>query len=193
MVKQVLYSDILSEITLYPSWLSGAEDFFLDLKTQVDWKTRDIEIFGRTHKIPRLESFVGESDLSYIYSGKQYLAADWPANMRHVADRIRVEFSWPTNCALLNYYRDGKDSMGWHSDDEPELGLNPTIMILSLGYARDFQLRKKSDKSVKLNIRLDSGSLLVMKGAVQSEWQHGLPKRAKAGERISCTYRYIGK
>jgi len=92
---------------------------------------------------------------------------------------------------LLNYYRNGRDSNGWHSDDEPELGDNPVIASLSLGAPRDFQLRSKRDKSLKQTLSLEHGSLLVMRGTTQRCWQHQIPKRANAASRINLTFRTI--
>ena len=92
---------------------------------------------------------------------------------------------------LINYYRDGQDSTGWHADDEPELGKDPVIASISLGATRDFQLRHNRDKNQKISIALQHGSLLLMQGTTQSCWQHQIPKRVQAEPRINLTFRTI--
>ena len=100
----------------------------------------------------------------------------------------------PFNCVLLNLYRDGQDSMGWHSDDEPELGPDPSVASLSLGATRRFQLRRRRDRRTRVDLDLRHGSLLVMGPPTQAHWQHAVPKRPKAsgaGPRVNLTFRYI--
>jgi len=178
-------------IELYPDWLPNSEYLFDTLKFNVAWKSRDIQIFGREVKVPRLEYWTGEAGISYSYSGQQYVSAGWIDNLGGVVERITSEFSWSPNGALLNYYRDGQDSMGWHSDNEQELGLMPVVTILSLGCQRELYFRKRLEQKTKLTVNLASGSLLVMKGDLQRHWQHSLPKRRSVGSRISVTFRLI--
>lgn len=118
-------------------------------------------------------------------------ATPWHSLVSSIKRKVESVCDYQFNSVLLNYYRDGQDSNGWHSDDEAELGINPVIASISLGAARDFHLRYKKDKGVKQSILLESGSLLLMKGETQSYWQHQIPKRAKADGRINLTFRFI--
>ena len=112
--------------------------------------------------------------------------------LKKIKTRIEEVSEVKFNTVLLNLYRDGSDSNGWHSDDEPELGRNPVIASLSFGAERVFQLRNKSDKSLRKNILLEDGSLLLMKGATQHNWQHQIPKSKKITRpRINLTFRSI--
>ncbi len=114
------------------------------------------------------------------------------AGLAALRDRLRKELGVPFNSVLANLYRDGRDAMGWHSDDEPELGAEPVIASLSLGAARRFVLRRRDDHAVKQTLVLAPGSLLVMRGACQRDWQHALPRTAKpVGPRLNLTFRHI--
>lgn len=169
----------------------NSEAVFEQLKDLPIWTSRQIQLFGKYHVIPRLESWVADPGLSYRYSGKTYTPAIWPEELSNIRDSIELEFGWRANGCLLNRYRSGVDSMGWHADNEPELGLNPTVFILSLGSNRDIMFRALDPMSRKIKIFLSSGDLLLMSGGLQHHWQHSLPKRAHADERISCTFRQI--
>jgi len=177
-------------VELYPDWNQNS-GLFDSLKQQAVWQRRTIRLFGKTHPIPRLESWVGDQGVCYVYSGQTYVASGWPDILLPVVESLRRQFGWQANGALLNYYRNGSDSMGWHSDDEPELGPNPSLAILSLGASRQMQLRNIENPSQKLSVNLTPSSLLWMHGSVQHHWQHALPKRARSEERISVTFRKI--
>ena len=163
------------------------------LKHEVAWQSRFIHLFGKDILIPRLEHWTSESDVSYTYSGQKYCSRGWLPCLHAIVKRLSAELSWSVNGALLNYYRNGDDSMGWHADNEPELGKEPVIAILSLGSARTIAFRLKEDKTIKLTVILEPGSLLVMKAKTQSFWQHSIPKRRHHEERISVTFREIKK
>lgn len=192
VVKQCLFQEGLNEISVYSGWLQDDPiDLFEALKNTVLWQSRQITLFGRAHTIPRLESFVGEQGVAYGYSAARYEANGWPVALQTSMVALSAQLGWQPNAALLNYYRNGADSMGWHADDEPEMGREPTVAILSLGATRDLRFRRRDDHKTVLNAKLDAGSLLLMSGNIQHQWQHALPKRANAGERISCTFRKI--
>ncbi|MFQ3261162.1 alpha-ketoglutarate-dependent dioxygenase AlkB family protein [Reinekea sp.] len=187
-----LIDDGLSCVEVYSDWLDNADACFEKLLQEIDWKYREITLFGTQHTIPRKEAWVGEKGIAYRYSGHTYIANGWPEGLIKLPKLINRHFGWQANSALLNYYADGQQSMGWHSDNEPELGVDPTIVILSLGESRTLQLRHKSEKSKKHAIDLAHGSLLVMSKETQQNWQHAIPKRMKVKQpRISCTFRCV--
>lgn len=176
-----------------PGWLSAAEadKAFKALLEEVDWKCPKIRMFGKWIDQPRLLDWQGDKPLEYRYSGQTLVAQPW----HRAADAIRRRLEHTTgmhfNTVLLNYYRDGRDSMGWHSDDEPELGKDPVIASVSLGAARDFAVRGRTQTDEKYKLKLEHGSLLWMKAGFQQLYQHALPKRAQAAPRINLTFRYI--
>jgi len=159
----------------------------------LQWEQRDITLFGRRIPQPRLTSWYGDPDAHYTYSGLNLHPLPWhPALLelrRLLQEKLRHDF----NSVLANAYRDGHDSMGWHADDEKELGPKPLIASLSLGEGRRFLLRKKLEKNSKsVGLQLEHGSLLVMQGDSQSRYMHSLPKTRKpAGLRINLTFRQV--
>lgn len=135
--------------------------------------------------MPRKVAFLGEKGLSYSYSGITHEAVPWTP----IISKIREKLGWESNCVLANLYRDGKDSVAYHSDDEK--GLNPTIMSVSFGGSRRFLLKEKSSKRV-LEVILEDGSLLVMGGNTQLFWEHSIPKtKKKVSPRINLTFRKV--
>jgi alkylated DNA repair dioxygenase AlkB len=184
-----------AELLLYPQFIAPPDSARLlaTLGEEIHWRQDRIRLFGREHAIPRLQQFQGEPGLRYRYSGLELDAEPWHPLIEQLRQKIaRVEPS-PFNCVLLNYYRDGSDSMGWHSDDEPELGRDPVIASLSLGQARRFVLRHRQDpQQPRIELTLDDGSLLLMRGRTQHGWQHALPRTRRAcSARINLTLRYI--
>lgn len=178
-------------IGLYPDWLKNSDSFFHYCQQVIDWQSRKIRLFGQEHTIPRLECWLAEPGVDYGYSGQRYHGQGWPEKFRPVLKDLASTTGFQPNGALPNYYRSGQDTMGWHADDESELGINPTVAILSLGSARDFHFRNIHEHSRKLKLKLPAGSLLFMSGAVQHHWQHAVPRRAQGQPRISCTFRTI--
>ncbi|MBY6205357.1 alpha-ketoglutarate-dependent dioxygenase AlkB family protein [Halomonas denitrificans] len=177
-----------------PRWLDpgAALGVFERLLREVDWQRRSVKMFGREVPQPRLIAFQGDEGVSYRYSGGDYLAAPWHPEVGLLRDRLAEELGVGFTSALLNLYRDGADGMGWHADDEPELGREPTIASISLGAARRFLLRNRDDRSRRFEYRLGAGSLLVMEGDLQHHWQHRVPKTARpVGPRINLTFRRI--
>lgn len=164
------------------------------LQQQVAWRQDSVRLFGREHRVPRLHQWFGDPGKVYRWSGLTMQPEQWTRELR--ALRLRVEHAAATrfNSVLANWYRDGKDSMGWHADDEPELGPQPVIASLSLGAERDFLLRYRDRDANVANVKLSlpNGSLLIMAGATQQSWQHSLPKRNKINAaRINLTFRRI--
>lgn len=164
---------------------------FNRLLRETMWRQEKITLFGNTHKVPRLSCWMADAGLDYCYSNMTMQPVAWSPLLRAVNSRIREATGYDFNSVLINYYRDGRDSNGWHSDDEPELGKQPIIASVSLGSARDFMLRYKPDHKIKFRLALQSGSLLLMSGNTQRCWQHSIPKRAHADARINLTFRNI--
>lgn len=179
-------------------WLTKAEAdrIFETLLEETPWRQGSLTLFGRTVLEPRLTAWFGDRD--YTYSGRTLRACPWPDTVRLLRDRVMASTGANFNSVLLNRYRDGKDSMGLHSDDEPELGSNPVIASVSLGAARRFLVEPKrprgepKPRSAGREWSLEHGSLLVMGGRCQHDFKHGVPKAAAvSGERINLTFRLI--
>lgn len=183
-----------SEITYFPVFLDAQEanEYFRKLKTKVPWQQDTIKVYGKTYPQPRLTALYGNNGKPYSYSNiimqPQVFSKELLAIKQKIEEITQIEF---TSC-LLNLYRDGRDSNGWHADDEKELGGNPAIASISLGHERFFYFRHKKDKNLKHKILLKHGSLLLMQGETQHFWQHQIPKTSKSiGERINLTFRVI--
>lgn len=162
------------------------------LRAQLPWTVHRIRMFGREIPSPRLSCWIGDADARYRYSGTQFEPQPWTQALQALRLRLNTRLDAAFNSVLANCYRDGRDSMGWHSDDEPELGSQPLIASLSLGATRRFLLRRRDDHSIRLAIELEAGSLLLMAGDTQRYWQHALPRTARpVGERINLTFRQI--
>jgi alkylated DNA repair dioxygenase AlkB len=182
-------------IRFEPIWIepSEADAFFRELRATTAWHQGTIALFGREMREPRLTAWFGDSD--YTYSGRTMRAAPWPPSVATIRTRVELATSVPFNSVLLNLYRDGRDSMGMHSDDEPELGTNPVIASVSFGETRRFVLQPKKKSARRTGscaLALGHGSLLVMSGSCQHHYRHGVPKEADcAGERINLTFRQV--
>ncbi len=160
------------------------------LNSEIDWRQETLFIYGRYIDTPRLAAWYG--DAAYTYSGLKHEPRAWTPLLNELRNRVQELARTSFNSVLLNLYRDGRDSMSWHSDDEPELGTNPTIASLSLGGTRRFRFRKKTDASETRSLELEDASLLVMAGALQHHWQHALPKtKRQVRPRINLTFRQI--
>jgi alkylated DNA repair dioxygenase AlkB len=145
----------------------------------------------RGNPLPRLNAWFADEGLRYSYSGLTHLGTGWLPELDAVKRKVEAAAGTTFNSLLLNFYRDGKDSIGFHTDAEPELGENPAVATVSFGSVREFVLRHKATKET-LKYRLAHGSLLVMGGASQHHWLHALPKtEEEVGERISLTFRRI--
>ena len=180
------------EVSLLPNLLSVQFD---ELKDSILWKHEKIKIFGRWVLQPRLAAWYGDEGTEYVYSGLKNSPNTWNDTLLGFKATLEAITNESFNSVLLNYYRDGQDSMGWHQDNEKELGNNPTIASLSFGASREFQLRHKFDKQIPtIKCLLENGSILIMSGSTQKFWQHQIPKTKKQiGERINLTFRKIIK
>lgn len=181
------------EVDWYPDWLSPATagDMLERLKEEVVWKQDSIGTPGGVKPLPRLTAWQGEPGAVYIYSGIRNEPLPWSTTvlvLKNLAEEVtRAHF----NSVLLNRYRSGNDSMGWHADRERELGPTPVIASVSLGAARRFDLRHNGTGTIR-TFELTSGSLLVMRGSTQAQWRHRVPKApAVQGERINLTFRWV--
>jgi alkylated DNA repair dioxygenase AlkB len=153
-------------------------------------------IFGKPVETPRLVSFHGDPHARYGYSGRVFDPKPWTPFLASVRERVREVTGTRFDCVLVNHYRDGKDAMGWHADDEPELGPNAPrdvlIASLSLGAMRRFVLRHRRRSDDKRTLELGQGNLLVMGGTTQHRWQHCVPRTAKpVGPRMNLTFRLV--
>ena len=149
-------------------------------------------LFGRQVLAPRLIALHGDPDSRYRYSGVVHHPRPWTPLLSEIRDAVQQLASESFNSVLLNFYRHGQDSMGWHADDEPELGPEPVIASLSLGQARRMRFRRRRDHSDTHELVLSHGSLLVMSGQTQANWHHAIPKTRRApGPRINLTFRHI--
>jgi alkylated DNA repair dioxygenase AlkB len=164
-----------------------------ELIEQTSWRTEVITLWGQQHQQPRLTAWFGDPGARYTYSGLSLEPLPWTDLLSDIRTRIETLTEGSFNSVLLNYYRDQRDSMGMHSDDEPELGRNPTIASVSLGERRTLVLKHKFTKELKpVHLPLDSGSLLLMKGATQHHWKHGINKESRpCGPRVNLTFRRI--
>lgn len=183
-----------AEIIYYPHFMDTieADAIFSELKNTIPWQQDEIRVFGKIHQQPRLTALYGNKDKSYSYSNITMAPNPWIPILEKIKLEVEKICKTEFTTVLLNYYRDGKDSNGWHADDEKELGKNPIIASMSFGATRSFQLKHNSNTGIKKNILLEHGSLLVMKGTTQQYWKHQIPKTAKQiGPRINLTFRII--
>ena len=148
-------------------------------------------MFGRRIAMPRLTAWYGDPGASYVYSGIANQPLPWTESLRALRVRVTMHTGSRFNSALLNLYRDGTDSLAWHADDEPELGRAPTLASLSLGATRRFRIRQRRTRE-SIGVDLEAGSLIVMTGTSQRDWEHCVPKTARTvGERINITFRWV--
>lgn len=170
-----------------------ADALFAALCGEISWRPHRLRLFGRGVDAPRLSCWIGDAQAVYTYSGTRFEPHPWTPAVAALRDDLAARLGLRFNSVLANLYRDGRDSMGWHSDDEPELGAEPVIASLSFGAVRTFRLRSRATREAALSIELAHGSLLVMAGATQRRYQHALPRRARVNEpRINLTFRRIG-
>ena len=163
-----------------------------ELRQTLAWQQKPIVIFGREVLQPRLTAWYGDPHCSYVYSGKRNEPLAWTPLLSALRAAVETVTGARFNSVLANCYRNGQDSMGWHSDDEPELGPDPSIASLSFGAPRRFCLQHRKQKMQRLELLLQDGDLLLMAGATQANYRHALPKTAKpVGERLNFTFRWI--
>ncbi|GLU51453.1 alpha-ketoglutarate-dependent dioxygenase AlkB family protein [Dyadobacter frigoris] len=178
----------------FPGFLAPQQGISLmhQLIKEVPWRQQIIQMFGKEVITPRLTAWFGDSNKSYQFSGTRFDPVPWTLALYNLKEKIQKVTGLPFNSVLLNFYRDGNDSVAWHSDNEKELGINPHIASVSIGQARQFEFRHKTDHSRKYGLSLENGSLLIMKGDLQHNWEHRIPKSKKLNnERINLTFRSI--
>lgn len=169
-----------------------ADAFFRALHDEIPWHQHRLNLFGREVAAPRLSCWIGDPDATYVYSNARFEPLPWTPTVALLRDDLAARFGLRFNSVLANLYRDGRDSVGWHSDDEAELGARPQIASLSFGATRTFRLRSRVTRKTALSIDLVHGSLLVMAGETQVFYQHALPKRVGVPDpRINLTFRTI--
>jgi alkylated DNA repair dioxygenase AlkB len=174
-------------VDYYPGWVDNADQLFELLRNDIAWEQHTITLYGRTVPIPRVTGWM--ADAAYRYSGIVNEPAPWPEALADLRERLRRELGVSFNSCLANLYRDGTDSMGYHSDNEPELGPRPTIASISLGDRRRFVLRHRVSGE-RWSWDLGHGDLLVMRGKSQSEFAHAVPKTSRpVGPRMNLTFR----
>ncbi|RYY62961.1 MAG: alpha-ketoglutarate-dependent dioxygenase AlkB [Chitinophagaceae bacterium] len=182
------------EVYFYPSFFneSEADALLPSLEENVPWKQEPITIMGKKIMQPRLTALMGDPSKPYTYSGLKMVPDNFNADLLGIKDRIESFSGHHFTTALLNYYRDGSDSMGWHRDNEKSLGVNPVIASVSFGATRLFKLKHLTDSPKKISIPLTHGSLLLMAGATQHHWYHSIPKQTKPiGARVNITFRKL--
>jgi alkylated DNA repair dioxygenase AlkB len=170
-----------------------AEAVMNQLVDKVPWRAENIVVWGKTVPQPRLIAWYGDKGANYTYSGIHHDPLPWTDTLIDIKTRVEKVADTSFNSVLLNYYRHHRDSMGLHSDDEPELGRRPIIASLSLGEERTFILKHKTRRELKsVRLKLASGSLLLMKGDTQHYWKHGIEKEKRpCGPRINLTFRRV--
>lgn len=183
-----------AEIIYYPEFYDKptADLMYTELVKDILWQQDEIRVFGKIYPQPRLTALYGNEGKSYSYSNIKMQPNPWNLLLQKIKSEVEKVAETHFSTVLLNYYRNGKDSNGWHADNEKELGLNPIIASVSFGAERVFQLKHNSDIGQKQNIVLQHGSLVLMKGTTQHFWKHQIPKTAKPiGSRINLTFRLI--
>ena len=183
-------------IKYYPNFLNTKEaDLYLEqLTKETPWRNDPITVFGKTYPQPRMTSLHGHTTDSYGYSGIVMQPNPMRKPLLDIEQKLQAFTKETFTTVLLNLYRDGQDSNGWHADNEKELGVNPVIASVSLGASRYFHLKHNSYKSQRLKLELTHGSLLLMEGATQHFWKHQIAKTAKkVGPRINLTFRKVLK
>ncbi len=182
------------ELYLLPRFVADSEAAYLldALSTELAWTRHRVRLFGREHLTPRLCAWYGDPGARYAYSGQALEPLPWPPALARLRERLNTALGLAFNSVLCNLYRDGADSMGWHSDDEASLGPRPVIASLSLGATRRFALRHRARRYRSVTLALGHGDLLIMSGGTQQHWQHAVPKtRLPVGSRMNLTFRAV--
>jgi alkylated DNA repair dioxygenase AlkB len=183
-----------AELLYHPKFYDKVESdrIFKTLLETIEWKQDKIMMYGKELPLPRLSAWYGDNNKPYTYSGITLNPLPWTDELLQIKEKIEVEAKVKFSSVLLNRYRDGQDYVGWHTDAEKELGINPIIGSVNFGATRKFQLRRIDDHKEKFELELKHGTFLVMGGATQHFWQHQVPKTAiKIGERLNLTFRVI--
>lgn len=183
-----------ADVVYYKNFISPEESqqIFETLLHNTDWQQDNIKVFGKVYAQPRLTALYAENNKPYSYSNITMYPQPFTELLLDLKGRLKEVCDVDFTTVLLNLYRDGQDSNGWHADDEKELGENPVIASLSFGAVRDFKFREKAKKSNTFKMQLAAGSLLLMQGKTQHLWQHQIPKTKKTvSPRINLTFRVL--
>ncbi|MDY2587255.1 alpha-ketoglutarate-dependent dioxygenase AlkB family protein [Winogradskyella aquimaris] len=174
--------------------IQEANYYFNAINKQTQWQHDDITVFGKTYKQPRLTALFGDTNQPYSYSNITMYPKAFTPILNVIKEKVEDFSNEKFNTLLINLYRDGNDSNGWHADNEKELGINPVIASISLGEERPFQFKHRTLKTEKHKINLKHGSLLLMKGEMQHFWLHQIAKtKRKIQPRINLTFRKLFK
>ncbi len=182
-----------ADLWLFPDFAGEDRETLPSLLQQTPWRSDTISLFGKSYLQPRLTAWYGDPGCSYRYSGLDLEPLPWTPLLQSLRERVEQVSGARFNSVLLNHYRDQRDSMGMHADDEPELGPEPVIASLSFGDRRTLVLRHRYRKSLEtVKLPLEHGSLLLMRGSTQQFWKHGINKeRRPCGARVNLTFRRI--
>ena len=183
-----------AKLRYYQNFISehNANRYFKTFLEQIPWQQDDVKVFGKVYAQPRLTSLHSSSLSTYTYSGLTLQPHPMTDELLELLGQIRKVSQHDYNSVLLNLYRDGDDSNGWHADNEKELGKHPQIASLSFGANRFFHFKHRKIKSERYKMELHNGSLLLMEGAMQEHWLHQIPKTKKPLQpRINLTFRKI--
>jgi len=171
--------------------IAEADQYLKALTDTIQWRQESMQMYGKQVLFPRLTAWYGESGMDYSFSGIKFVPNPWTEELLEIKAKTEAKTDVTFNSVLLNRYRGGQDSMSWHTDAEPELGVNPVIASVNFGASRKFQL-KHIQTDERVEIILTHGSLLIMQGEMQHHWLHQVPKtKQKIGERINLTFRVI--
>jgi alkylated DNA repair dioxygenase AlkB len=194
-LNKIVYDANDADIELYENFYPEAEASIIMKKIieETNWRQDTIKIYGKNYPVPRLTALYGDNNKPYTYSGITMQPNSWSPTLHAVKLIVENLAQTTFTSVLINYYRNGKDSMGWHRDNEKELGTNPVIASVSFGQTRPFHMRHKFNKDIKkIVLPLTHGSILIMKGKTQHYWEHQVPKSIKITEpRINLTFRKI--
>jgi alkylated DNA repair dioxygenase AlkB len=185
-----------ADIRYYPGFFESetAEQYFQTLLREVAWENRTLLVYGKRHPEPRLTAWYGNKGAQYSYSGTTRHPKPWTPLLLEIKQRVEQTAGVRYNSLLINQYRDGKDSVSWHSDDESGLGINPSIASVSFGAVRSFHLRHRQNKELRHKLDLGHGSLLLMQGPTQHYWHHQVSKTSRAvGPRVNLTFRFVNE
>jgi len=183
-----------ADVLLYPGFFDPEESktLFENLANDIHWKQEEARFGGKHVPLPRLTAWYGDPGKSYTYSGITVAPEPWTPLLVGIKMRVESAAEYRFNTVLLNFYRNERDSVAWHSDDEPELGRNPVIGSVSFGATRNFQFKHKTNPDLRQSVELTTGSLLLMRRPTQHFWKHQIQETKRAiGPRINLTFRVI--
>ena len=193
----ISYNNLLpkdGEVHLFTNVFSEneSEKLLISLSESIDWKQEKIRLFGKWVKQPRLSAWYGDYGKQYSYSGITLEAKPWTKTLLKIKNKVQSVTGSKFNSGLLNFYRDGKDSKGWHQDNEKELGSQPIIGSISLGTTRSFRMQHIKEQDLKLTVKLPTGSCLLMHGDTQHFWRHSVPRDSNCtSPRLNITFRDV--